>query len=359
MDPTLAAVLAFITGVGTFTYVLFRGLKGAEKGSEHPRLPGPAMGPWTFQRPEGSITVSREHDPLMRVVDRTPVHVEFTRVLLQTHAHLPQLTLRPRSDRIHWESFSERFAVRARGRGASILLASEELKRGLMAIARRTDTWDGLVSLRVDGSPQGSTLELSKEGQIGTEAEAAVLADALCGIHRAALEAWDEPWNRTADRWALGPIQRDGQGLRRLETRIDDATLRIEERVEQDELVVALEARIPGLTRFTGLRMAHRDEALNQGWGGTTEPTGNPVLDLCVAVRGAHRPGTRTLLDDPALTEALLPVVHGRRGILDSRGATLILLDPLQEDLEELAGELITLVRALGRRLATLEPDEP
>ncbi len=359
MDPILAAVFGFIAGVGVFSFVLITGLFDAETGSGEPQLPGPSVGPWTFLRPEGELVVRCEHDPVTRFAERTPTHLDYSLVLLRSPAHLPQLELRPRGGLVPREGFDGRFEVRRRGRGASRLLAAPVLRRGLLAVAKRADTWDGLVSLNVGGTATGSTLELRKEGHIATEAEAAEQADALGGIARAALEAWDEPWRQAAERWSLGPIERDEQGLRRLDAELEGATLRIEERVEHGELIVELRAEIPALARFTNLRVVHRDEAQREGWDGMGKPTGNPVLDLCVAVIGVHRPGVRELLEDAALTEALLPIVHGRRGELGSQGVRLIPPDPHGVDLEEVCGELLALVQAISTRLAALAPSAP
>ncbi len=302
-----------------------------------------APGPWSFRRPEGVVHVGRRTGETH--------HLKYMRVRLLAKARLPALELRPGGSLRRGSDFDQHFAVLERGPGAPLLLRDAELQRRMMALARRKDTWDGAVSLLIEGSATGCQLELHMEGWVNREARAEELADEICGLARAAAAAWDGPWRSIAEHWELGPIQHYGGGLRRIDGKVDGIGLEIEERVEGAELVIDLHASIPGLEELAGAKVTHRDDAAREGWGATCKPTGNPVLDMCVAVRGAQRPAVRALLEDAALTEALLAVVHGRRGILDGRGVHLRVEDPHAEELAVVVSEILDLARALQRRL--------
>ncbi len=302
------------------------------------------LGPWSFQRAEGVVSIRR-------CLWSEQSQSEFMLLELTTPTRLPRMDLRARSALFQSSGFEGHYSVHKRGQGASVLLASHDLQQHMMALARRHDTWAGKVHLRITDAAAGSHLEIRKEGWVRTDADASALADAICGVARAAGDAWDGPWVRLAQRYGLGAIQRDSRGQRRLDARIDGIGLRLEEHLERKHIRVEARARIPGLAALPELRIAHSADAKKAGWGADCESTGNPVLDMCVAVHGAQQPAVRELLEDPALTELLLPVIHGRQGVLNGSELRLFLEDPDTEVLETVTGEVIELARALQLRL--------
>jgi hypothetical protein len=273
-------------------------------------------------------------------------HLEHMELRLDLPAHLPRLQLRPCRNLTGGNSFEDRFA-HGRSDDDSRFLLSDAVRERLLRLSKSHDTWQGLVSVELEGTPSGARLTILKEGHAMSPADVDRLREEIVGIAEGMLESWDAPWLALGERWPLGPIRRDGSGLRSLEGMVDGVQLQVTEIVAGGQVLTRFELSLP---RTEGLRVVHLEQARGEGWEQQRQPTGNPVLDMLVAVRADGGEQARILLRDETLTDTLLPVVHGRRGELHEDGITLR-IDGSPRDLRGPAGELVALGRALRERL--------
>ena len=112
--------------------------------------------------------------------------------------------------------------------------------------------------------------------------------------------AADAHWQDAAAELGLLVEAHDAAGNRRLVGLVEG--IHVEARIEDARTVVEAQLDEP----LGGLRVVHRDL-------GAGEPVGNPVLDMLISAEGS-RDAFAVLLADEALVEALLAVVHARKG---------------------------------------------
>ncbi len=338
---------AFFAGL-----VFYVGQLQAELAGESvPEISGPAFGHGSvhsYERSGRALELRWYYNP------ETASH-EYMTASLSLSTALPGFELRPKLAMLQGSGFEGVFALRRRDPGADAILDDPGFRRALTAIAQRRDTWAGQVVCTVRGAPASCGLSLRKEGWVQSEGDAERLAGQIFALADAAVEAWDRPWLRISERWRLGPVRRNERGLRRLEVERDGLRVRLEEVVGARRLLTNLTVVPPGLEDLDTMRVAHREVAKKEGWGARAQPTGNPVLDMCVSVRDARNPAVQALLEDPELTAALLPVVHGRRASLDGRGVHLSTEVFDRAELEATLDEAMELARAVARRVAELE----
>ena len=351
MDPIFLAVLGILAPFLVFALSHLAKASASLQAEGQQQLTDAArpklLAPRGFTTPEGEILVSWQTglgDP----------HQEYMEAILSLSTWLPSLELRSKSSILQGPSFEGHFVLRRQLPGASLLLEDPQLRRLLLAIAQRRDTWSGTVSFFIRSAPAGCRVVLYKEGLLSTETEVEQLAEQFGAIGQAAIRCWDGPWLRVAERWALGTIQRDEQGLRTLAGPVGGVELQLHEITYRGGPETLLVLTMPSLERFPSLRVAHRDDARKQGWGEHCGPTGNPVLDMCVAVRGAHLPAVRALLDDASLTELLLPVIHGRQGELLGEELHVPCGELPGDQLPKLIAEALELGEALEAKAAQI-----
>jgi hypothetical protein len=294
-------------------------------------LSGRAM---SIERPEGRVTVDWVSP------GREP-HLQAMELVLDLPCHLPALEIHPKATALSsGDDFDGRFTTRVRELGSGDLLVLPKLRRAVLALSLRHDTWQGAVTLTLRGTRTGSRLRVLKEGWVEEPGQVATLVDQLCAMGRTLQEGWDAPWLALAEGFALGEICRSEDGLRVLQGELSGYAFRIEEVVDGHE----------GLTRFLlalrtdpALQVVRKERARAEGWAGIT--TGNPVLDMCVAVRSGDMESVKALLSRDGVTEALLPLIHGRDAQLDPSGLKLELEGFPREGLEELVEEVAELAR--------------
>ncbi len=351
----LAVIGVFLmTGMATAAYVMKETESAATKQRRRPpEWFGPSQqSPRYHGRPEGEVSMAWASG------SGTP-HKQFMDLRLEIEARLPRFELKPTPVLLAGDGFEGLFTVASQELAAGSLIAAPALQRRLVGLAKRRDTWQGAVSFSVQPTATGSRLWLRKEGWVQDDDAGGVLVDTLCAMARDLLERWDQPWQAVAKRWELPPLTRDREGLRRLEGHTRGVDLLLEERATFSALTTWLTVGVPGLASLGEIRVAHKDVAKTEGWSLRALPTGNPVLDMTVTVLGAGRPAVRALLDDQRLTELLLPVVHGRRGVLDRRGVTLQLFDNADEHITSVVDEVVDLGEALAQRLEARADNHP
>lgn len=283
--------------------------------------------------------------------DQQKVHTEFMDLHLELGAHLPRFELKPTPILLAGDGFEGLFTVASQELAAGLLIASPALQARLVKLAKRKDTWQGAVTFTVQPTSTGTRLHLRKEGWVQGAVQVSRLVDHLHSLARDMLERWDQPWQAVASRWELPPLTRDREGLRRLGGHTRGVDLLLEER-SAGTTTTWLTVGVPGLAALGEIRVAHKDVAKAEGWSLQALATGNPVLDMTVSVLGAGRPAVRALLDDQDITELLLPVIHGRRGLLDRHGITLQIFDNADEHLTTVVDDVVDLAEAMAQRLA-------
>ena len=304
------------------------------------RITGPdgrfIFDPVPFERPEGEIRVSWE-------TGRGDPHLEHMLLRLDMPIRLPSLKLRPHRSLLGGGvAFEDRFVVRSGDAFADGLLG-DDVRRQLVALSLRQDTWQGLVSLDLRPSSFGSWINLRKEGHVQQRAEVEHLVDKLCAIGRSMLEHWEQPWTTLRERWPLGGLSRGTDGQRTLEGELDGMKLLVQENFDVHPSHTLLQIAVPALE---GIEMVHVDHATGRAWNKARIKTGNPVLDMLVAVRGQAGHPAVALLGDPDITDLLLPIIHGRRGVVAHQGLQLR-LPGSPRDLVGPLDELLDLARAL------------
>ena len=340
MEPFLLPALGFIGLV--VALIATKSAKLADLDPTLGRITGPdgdpVFGPASFERPEGRVRVSCE-------TGLGNPHLEHMMLVLDMPTRLPPLKLRPHRSLLgDGVTFEDRFVVRS-GDPFTDGLLGDEARRLLVALSQRQDTWQGLVSLELQPSSPGTWLELRKEGHVQKSAEVKPLVDALCAIAGSMKEHWDQPWTALSERWPFGEPTRGTLGQRTLEAELDGMQVIVQENFETRPGHTLLEINVPALE---GLEIVHRDQARGRSRDKYRIQTGNPVLDMLVAVRGrADHPALARLVD-PSITDLLLPIIHGRRGVVAHQGLQLR-LPGSPRDLAGPLEELLDLARALHR----------
>lgn len=166
--------------------------------------------------------------------------------------------------------------------------------------------------------------------EIGTSAcptlRVAEVVQDIVALVNALQVASDAPWQVTADALGLQLQPHDKDGHRRLAGLVDG--IHVEAFIEDGRTVVDAMLDEP----IGGLRVVHREL-------GNGEPIGNPVLDMLISAEGS-RDAFAVLLADDHLVEALMAVVHARKGS-ELTGERVILREP-----DEVRGDLAASVRA-------------
>jgi hypothetical protein len=307
------------------------------------RLTGTTVGtrraPRFFEEPIGEVMVDWG-------VGTGQPHMEHMVLRIDMACHLPLLTLHPNQALLGGSGFEDRFVVHKSADGGQRLL-TDEVRRRLLALSLRRETWQGLVSLYLVGTRAGSRLTILKEGHVSSTAEIEQLRDALHGIAEQMLAYWDRPWHQLCANWCPGGFGHTDDGLRRAVMEVDGLRLLVQERVTKDRVDTWLTIPLPGLG---DLRIAHLEQAQAEGWADERQPTGNPVLDMLVAAQDDGGPARVRALADEPLTQALLPVIHGRRGSIGPEGLVLC-LEGCPRDLRASTREMLELGQALHDRL--------
>ncbi len=190
------------------------------------------------------------------------------------------------------------------------------------------------IELQLEPHPERATtlLLLGQSGWTLERQGMRAFIEAGIALARTLVSEWDRPWRVVAQRWGLESVSGLDHKLRGLDGTVSGLAVRVRERLEPAGPVGEIRVSVLGPP---GLRVAHREHARREGWLDGSQPVGNPVLDMTVAVQGHDPEQVRSLLADEDLTTALLEVVHAFPGsVLDEHGVRLVRPGLLDGDLE-------------------------
>jgi len=217
-------------------------------------------------------------------------------------------------------------------------LGATSLRLSIRPSEGRAQSW---VVLRADGD------ELAPERLLA-------MAELTARVSEDLVAAWAAPWAELAARYGAGPPGVDPQGYRMVD--LAHGPLRVAVREGERRGRVETSVHV-ALALPVGLRVLHRDLARAEGWLTVAQPTGNPVLDMLVAMRCGEPGQAAALLADDEVTGALLEVVHAFPGSeLNQHGVSLCAREAGAIDPAPYVEAAITLAQLLQR---ALDPGRP
>ncbi len=220
--------------------------------------------------------------------------------------------------------------------GTVILGLWEAGERAGLELVLRPSLAHGLTVLSIGHT--GWLLE--QETLAGFMEQGIVVAETIVGC-------WDGPWLAVAERLEASPALAEPSLVRGLQGRADGHRVEISELAGDPMHRTRISVAVDGIP---GLCIALQDHAKDEGWLHDRCLTGNPVLDMLLAVRcePSWQPLLQALLGDDALTELTLSVVHAHPGSLVTHQRVMLLVPGApQGSLGGLVGQALALARAL------------
>ncbi len=208
--------------------------------------------------------------------------------------------------------------------------------------------WALGFSLEPEPDEGVTVLRVRIPGRVRTVVDLDSCLEGMEALADGMIEAWDRPWFEAGARFGLQPTTPLQAGRRAVQGEVDGFSVHVWERAEDGPVIVevAVDLALP-----VPLDVVHKELAQ-----GETQATGNPVLDMLVAVRSDQPDRVRALLADEDLTEALLQVVHARKGsTLTERRLTLCESGASREGPVAAILDALALARALRAGVARLE----
>jgi hypothetical protein len=206
------------------------------------------------------------------------------------------------------------------------------------------------------GSESGtSVVRVRRSGWLADHAPVRELIAAGEELARALVRAWDGPWVEAAQARGLAVGKLGQRGAATLVGVLEGIPVEARARRGPRGWRTQVTAWVDGPA---GLRVIHREQAREEGWEKRRVALGNPVLDMLVAAKAEDDAALRGLLADEAVTEALLPVVHGRRGsTLQHDSVRLVAPGRLTDDLGAAIDDALALARAVRAASPLPSPD--
>jgi hypothetical protein len=167
------------------------------------------------------------------------------------------------------------------------------------------------LELEPDSLAGFSDLVIHSSGWVTNHEDLRDLMGAAEQLAEVLVRAWDTPWLEAAHARGLAVGKLGQRGSSTLVGVLDGIPVEARARRTPSGWRTEVTAWVDTLP---GLLVVHSELAEEQGWADERVSLGNPVLDMLVAAKADDSAALRALLTPQAVTDELLPVVHGRPG---------------------------------------------